>query len=271
MVQIFFHGTRGSFPISSKTHTKYGGHTSCVSILFDNQWFILDAGSGLIDAPSAIQNKNIKRCHLFLSHLHLDHIIGLPAFPLSWDPTFEINLYCGMSLEFKGLKNALNTIFAPPYFPVKWDDFKARRLYKDFVAGESLQLNDTVSMKTIFLNHPGGACGYKLIVGNRSIVYLSDTSHEKGMFEKFIKFAKYCDLLIYDSTYCDSEFSAVAEYGHSTWQIACDLANKSSAKQLALFHHDPSHTDEFINGMEIEARLKFPNTFAATCGMNVEI
>jgi ribonuclease BN (tRNA processing enzyme) len=271
MPQVFFHGTRGSFSTSALTHAKYGGHTSCVSIIFDNQWFMFDAGSGMIDAGKIIQGKNINHCHLFLSHLHLDHICGLPAFPLSWDPKFKMTLYCGMSLEFNGIESVLSNIFTPPYFPVKWKDFKAQRSYKDFKAGESLQINKNVSVQTIHLNHPGGACGYKINLGDKSIVYLTDTSHEQGVFDSFIEFAENCDLLIYDSTYCDSEFSAVADFGHSTWQVACMLARQASVKQLALFHHDPGHTDGVIDEMEIQARLRFPHTFAAACGMSIEI
>lgn len=271
MIQVFFHGTRGSFSTSASTHAKYGGHTSCVSILFEGQWFIFDAGSGLINAADVIQDKNIKSCHLFLSHLHLDHISGLPAFPLSWDPSFEIKFYCGISQNYNGLESVFRDVFKPPYFPVIWDDFKARRTYQDFSAGESFHLNDKAIIETILLDHPGGACGYKLYLNNRTVVYLTDTTHDDATLNRYAKFAKGCDLLIYDSTYCESEFAPVAHFGHSTWQKACDLAIKADVKQLALFHHDPGHSDGFIDGMEIQARLKFPHTFAAACGMVVEI
>lgn len=266
MTQILFHGTRGSFPTSSTEHVKYGGHTSCVSLLYEDQWIIIDAGTGLINADDFVRNQNIKKCHLFLSHLHLDHISGLPAFPLSWDPDFEINLYCGISKSYGGIQSILANIFKPPYFPIKLSEFKAEFKYRDFDAGDSFNLNSEILVQTIRLDHPDGACGYKFILGDQSIVYLCDTSHERGMKDQLAKFSTNCDLLIYDSTYCNSEFEAVAHYGHSTWQVACEIAQKASVKQLALFHHEPNHTDRIINNIERQARLLFPNTFAAACG-----
>jgi phosphoribosyl 1,2-cyclic phosphodiesterase len=271
MTTIIFHGTRGSFPTSAPTHAKYGGHTSCVSVLFNNQWFIFDGGSGLIDAHKLAHDHDLHECHVFLSHFHLDHICGLPAFPLSWDPAFTMNFYCGMSLDYNGTEEALSQLFKPPYFPVSWQDFKAKRTYTDFRAGQTLTLQDGVSLKTTPLDHPNGGCGYRLNLGDQSLVYLTDTTHQQGSFNRFVSFAYKCDLLIYDSTYCESEFEPVASFGHSTWQAACDLANQASVGQLALFHHDPSHTDAMIDAIEAQAPLKFPRTFAAACGMSIEL
>lgn len=262
MIQIFFHGTRGSFPTSSPNHFKYGGHTSCISIIMSNKWIILDAGTGIIDAGQIAKMYNFRSCHLLLSHMHLDHIVGLPSFTPLWDPDFSINIYS----QTKQTNQHLNKLISPPYFPVEWEAIPAVKNFSSFRIGESLMSDRSYRIDTIQLSHPGGSCGYKISCNGYQICYITDTDMPENLKLKLINFVRNCDLLIFDSTYCDSEYGPVSDFGHSTWQIACDIALQAKVKKLALFHHAPDHTDDFIDKIEKEAKIAFPKSFAARCG-----
>ena len=262
MVDVIFHGTRGSFPVHSAYHFKYGGHTSCVSVVTKKRWVILDAGTGMIDAGKIAQSHNFQNCHVLLSHLHLDHIVGLPSFTPLWSPNFTLNIY---SCAVNPLKQ-IRTLVSPPYFPVDWNDIPATKNIIKFHSGETLTADLDYHVDTISLSHPGGSCGYRLRFDNKRICYITDTDLPKTLREKLTKFIKNCDLLIFDSTYCDSEYGPVSDFGHSTWQMACNLAKEANVKLLALFHHAPSHTDDFIDRLEEDAKKIFPRVFAARCG-----
>ncbi len=266
MVDVVFHGTRGSFPVHSPYHFKYGGHTSCVSIITRKHWLILDAGTGMIDAGSIAQQHKFQMCHLFLTHLHLDHIVGLPAFSPLWSTNFTLNIYsCAVNPA-----QQISTLISPPYFPVHWKDIPATPNLTTFNAGETLT-TDQGYVDTITLSHPGGGCGYRLRFEDYKICYITDTDLPKPLRVKLIKFVQGCDLLIFDSTYCDSEYGPVADFGHSTWQMACDLAKEANVKRLALFHHAPNHTDDFIDALEVAAKKVFPRAFAARCGQTLTL
>lgn len=267
MVEIIFHGTRGSFPTSSPAHTKYGGHTSCISILTQSHWVVFDAGTGLIDAGDIAQKHHFLNCNLLLSHLHLDHVVGLPSFSALWDSNFTINIYSATPNS----KDYIRQIISPPYFPVDWDHIPATRTISEFTPGTTLSLDQNSCVETIALSHPGGSCGYKLNMDGQVICYISDTDLSAELRSNLISFITNCDLLIFDSTYCNSEYAPVAHFGHSTWQMACDIANEANVKLLALYHHDPKHTDDLIDQIEFEAKDIFTNTFAARCGQRLTL
>lgn len=265
MIDVIFHGTRGSFPTYGPSYIKYGGHTSCVSIITSSHWFILDAGTGLIDAGALSQQYNLKNCHMFLSHLHLDHVMGLPSFAPLWSKDFTLNIYSGIS----NTEEKINNLIAPPYFPVDWNSAPARKNIIFLTEGKTLTPESNCQVDSIALSHPGGSYGYRLNLNGKIICYVTDTDLPDDLKIHLINFIHGCDLLIFDSTYCNSEYGPVAHFGHSTWQMACDLAKHGQVKSLALFHHDPRHTDDMIDQIESEAKKVFPNTFAARCGQKL--
>jgi ribonuclease BN (tRNA processing enzyme) len=272
-INVIFWGTRGSYPQDGEAYHEFGGLTSCISIHQGRDIFILDGGSGLGKLSSYIQEKGIKNVHLFLSHLHMDHICGLPSFSPLWDKDFEIHIYCGkdVSAPFGGVEAALAAFYAPPYFPIPWKDFPSKRHYHDFDLGKSLHPQSTCQVDTIWLNHPGGAIGYRLNMGEKSIVYLSDTSHLEGAFERFIPFSQNAHLLIYDANFNENQFSQFSHYGHSTWEKACELARIARCDYLALHHHDYQKTDYDLRIEEQEAKALFPRAFAAKCSQRMVI
>lgn len=271
-IEINFWGTRGSFFKDGPDCHEFGGHTSCVSLHHGDDLFIIDAGSGLSNlgfyleqmlSPQKFEEGVVG--HFFLSHLHLDHICGFPSFHPIWDSRFEAHLYCGVGHEYGGLSSALTRFYSPPYFPVSWNDFSCHKYHYDFHIGSILHPTPNCSVETILLNHPGHGSGFAFHVGGRKIVYLCDTSHADGFFERFVIFAKEADLLIYDASYCKEQFDKIPHFGHSTWEKACELAEKADVSHLALTHHDFKKNDETLRQVESDARKRFPSVFAARC------
>jgi ribonuclease Z len=134
-----------------------------------------------------------------------------------------------------------------------------------------------VTVTAARLNHPQHCLGYRISLGERSIVYATDTEPlESGIDPAVLELARGAQLLIYDAQYTEAEYRGLAGrshvgWGHSTIDQACRVASEAGVARLALFHHDPSHDDEFVEQMTAEGRTLFPNVFAAREGMCIEI
>lgn len=270
-VKVTFWGTRGSYPIACRKTINVGGRTSCVSLEFEQQLIILDAGTGLITLGEDSRIQHYNEATILLSHVHHDHIMGIPFFKPIWLKDWKINFYSNVIQEHGGLEYVLKTCFSPPYFPVPWEDFSCQRRYQDFQTGETLTIGPGFSAATIALDHPGGACGYRVLLQNYIVVYLTDTKHDDHLTQEFISFSQGADLLIYDSTFTDDEFSLYPDWGHSTWRQATVLANAAKVKCLALFHHNPDHSDEEMQDILTQAQEEFANTILAQDGLELLI
>lgn len=270
-IKITFWGTRGSYPVASPSTIGVGGRTSCVSLEAGQQLIILDAGTGLIALGEDSRIQHYNQAIILLSHVHHDHIMGIPFFKPIWLKDWNINFYSCVTREYGGLEHVLKTCFSPPYFPVPWSDFPSQRSYQEFQSGDTLVLDREISAATIALDHPGGACGYRIILQGYTIVYLTDTKHNDHSNQDFISFSQGADLLIYDSTFTDDEFARYPDWGHSTWRQGTVIANAAKVKCLVLFHHNPDHTDEEMRHILKQARTEFGNTILAQDGLELVI
>lgn len=269
IAKIVFWGTRGSYPIASHQIIKVGGRTSCVSIEYDQHLIILDAGTGIITLGEDSRLQQYKKAIILLSHVHHDHIMGIPFFKPIFDKEWSLHFYAGVAKPYGGLKKVLKTCFSPPYFPMEWEKFPSTCHYQDFLPNQSLIIQN-ITVNTISLDHPGGACGYRIGLPNaQSIVYLTDTKHNEQSNAEFTKFSQNADLLIYDSTFTDEEFIEHPDWGHSTWREATRLANAANVKCLALFHHNPDHCDQQMEDILTKAQNEFANTILSTDGLEI--
>lgn len=272
-IDVRFWGVRGSCPASGNQYAKYGGHTSCVTIEVDNTILILDAGSGLINLSSYFQEKKYKTAHLFLTHVHPDHIYGLPFFKPIWsDSDLTLHIYAGTLLGQGGVESYLAHLYNDPYFPISLNQSQCTIEYHDLMIQEPLIIQGLVTMNTVKLNHPNGAVGYVVQIGSHKIAYITDTEHEVGVEETDLLHAvENADLMIYDASYTDEEFSSKIGWGHSTWQEAIRIAQKSKVKKTALFHHDPVRTDKELDHLEKLAKAQMSSAFAAKEGDHIRI
>ncbi|MGI4851247.1 MAG: MBL fold metallo-hydrolase [Janthinobacterium lividum] len=274
MTEVTFWGTRGSIACANPNYIEFGGHTSCVSLLIEEQLLIFDAGSGLYDLGEWIQKSkpNIKHVDLFLTHFHYDHVMGLPFFAPLWNSDFHITIHHASSNSCENLVKSFvkQRLFSEPFFPVPFEKIPSRIDLKEHILTASFALSPGLLVYTQGLNHPGEATGYRIEYKGKVFSYVTDTEHTPGELDKkILNLISHADLAIYDATFTDEEFKEKKGWGHSTWQQGVWLAQEAGVKKLAFFHHAPSHTDDILNAIEQEAQALLPSSFVARQGTTV--
>ena len=265
--KITFWGVRGSFPTPDQDKMKVGGHTSCVSIETEKETLIMDMGTGIKNLGEKIVSnpKSPSKINIFLSHYHWDHIIGLPVFAPLFSDKYEVNLYGKKdSIE---LKEIINYMLNPIFWPVSIDNFKAKINFHT-IANDEIKLSDSMTIKTQIHNHPNDAFSYKILSNDKIISYVTDCEHVTGSpNEKLIKFSNNSDLLIHDAHFTPEDLMNHKGWGHSSWEQAVIMAQKSNSKQLILFHHNPNYNDNQVELIEQKAKQVFNQTIAAKQGL----
>ncbi|MBU1298491.1 MAG: MBL fold metallo-hydrolase [Bacteroidetes bacterium] len=268
-MKIIFWGTRGSIPTPGETTVKYGGNTPCVELRFDDDNFIiLDAGTGIRNlGEKIIESGSSINTYVLISHPHWDHIQGFPFFKPAFISGNEITIVCA---EFDGisLPQMISDQMNKAYFPIQLNELKANINFKS-VREEEFDVFGA-NVKTLFLNHPLFAIGYRITYRNKSITYISDNEPFdryvaqtiKNVHTEIIKkyleyknepnqhlfdFVMGSDILIYDSTYTPEEYIDRVGWGHSHYLFSLKVAAEGNVKNLVLFHHDPSHNDAKID------------------------
>ena len=255
---VRFWGTRGSIATPGEDTNKYGGNTSCTEVRCGDQLLILDAGTGLRVLGVALlcefQKRPIKG-HIFIGHTHWDHIQGFPFFAPAFIPGNEFAIY-SLHGAAKPLEKVFRGQMDSDYFPVMLSDMRA---HLEFCELESeVQLGE-VRVSYMFLNHPGLAVGFRISFAGRSLVYISDHENygrlthggpsSNPMDAEIARFAENADLLISEAQYTEEEYEQKRGWGHSTFLDALERAAQAKVKRLAIFHHDPSHDDAFLDGV----------------------
>lgn len=273
-ITIKFWGVRGTSATPGMSTVRYGGNTSCVEVRCGEQIFILDAGSGIRKLGIELANTGAVHAVMLFSHLHWDHIQGFPLFRPFYIPGNKFEIY-GEKKNNGSMEQLMAGQMSYPYFPVPLEVMKAEKFFHEIVAGDVLKF-DNVVIKTSANNHPMGCLAYRFEYKGKSIVYATDTEHFSCIDPNLLKISQNVDLLIYDANYTDDEYCGKVGFprtgwGHSTWQEGCKLAQAGGVKQLALFHHDPEHDDDFLDTVEKSAKEQFKDTFAAREGMTIAL
>ena len=284
--RVRFWGTRGSIAAPGPATVKYGGNTACTEVRCGEQLLILDAGTGIRVLGVSLLKEFDERPitgHIFVGHTHWDHIQGFPFFTPAFTEGNEFTIY-----SLRGAEKPLEKVFRgqmdSDYFPVLLTDMKAQlkfcELESDVEVGEA-------RISYTFLNHPGLAVGFRIHYNGRSVTYLSD--HEtygrvnpsgecaNPMDLDIARFAEGTDLLISEAQYTEEEYELKRGWGHSTFLDVLERAAQARVKSLAIFHHDPSHDDEFLDGIQqfcektVEKRNYAFRCFLAREGMSLEL
>ena len=265
-----FWGVRGSIACSGPRTVRYGGNTSCIEVRCGERLLIFDGGTGLRYLGHTL--KGAVDADLYLTHTHFDHVCGLPFFKPFFDPKNRWRLWAGHLAEGMTLRRVLGEFMMSPLFPVPPQVFRARMEYREFKAGETLNAGSDVAVRTATLNHPDGATGYRIEYGGRSLCYLTDTEHVPGAPDRnILELIAGADLVIYDSMYTDVEYNTYVGWGHSTWQEGVRLCRAAGAKRLAVFHHDPEHDDDLLDGIAREVEKELPGSFVARDGLTLSL
>jgi phosphoribosyl 1,2-cyclic phosphodiesterase len=271
---VQFWGVRGSVPSPGKDTVRYGGNTSCVEMHINGKRLIFDGGTGLRMLGKSLRSKLPIEAYWFFTHYHWDHIQGVPFFTPAFVEGNILHIHGaapgGKAMEQHFCECVLHVNSPVPVRPVRAD-----LKFYDLVCGDTMTLDD-ITIETGPLNHPNGAMGYRVTWQGHSVFYCTDTEHFPDRFdENVLHLARNADLIIYDAMYTDQEYhnpkSPKIGWGHSTWQEGVKVAKKAGAKRLAIFHHEPNHTDDLLDGISLEVKEAFDGAFLAREGMMVSV
>jgi CheY-like chemotaxis protein/ribonuclease BN (tRNA processing enzyme) len=255
-VRVAYWGVHGTLPTPGPAFTRYGGNTPCVSVEIGGEpLYIFDCGSGIKRLSDHIMTTNGNQrfsARIFISHTHWDHINTVPFFQPLYLRGNQIEVFGPYQGDLT-IERAISAQMDSVYFPVTMREFGARIVFRD-LREETLQFGP-VKVETMLLSHPGYCLGYRLTARERSVCYItdnelylpSDQRHNPRYIEQLATFVRGADVLITDTTYRDSEYSAKVDWGHSCVSQVAKLAARAEVKRLHLFHHDIDQTDEAID------------------------
>jgi phosphoribosyl 1,2-cyclic phosphodiesterase len=267
---VRFWGVRGSIACAGPRTARYGGNTSSLEVRCGARLLLFDAGTGVRYLGKTLEGRRID-ADLYFTHTHFDHVCGLPFFRPLFDPQNRFRLWAGHLRGAMTLKRVLGEFMMSPLFPVPPEVFRSTLEYRDFNAGETLDAGDGIALRTAALNHPDGATGYRIEHGGRSICYVTDTEHVPGSLDRgILRLIAGADLVIYDCMYTDDEYRRYVGWGHSTWQEGVRLCKEAAARRMVVFHHDPEHDDEMLDGIAREVDRALPGSVVAHEGLLLE-
>ena len=261
--EVALWGTRGSIPRSGQAFQHYGGATSCVELIGDTDSLIFDAGSGIVEAGDLALARGQRTFHVLLSHLHFDHIMGLPFFQPLWRSDCTVNLYVG-NLWPQRLSDALHDLMRAPFFPVTPDAFRCTLNTHDFQAGETLCVAG-VTVRTLGLTHPQGSTGFRAPCPGGDLCYITDIEPDAAMQTRLEAFVRGASVMLYDCTFDDDEFQP--DHGHSTWQKCLEVAANAGVLIPVIYHHHPRADDAAMDRIAAAAHRINPNVCVARDGM----
>jgi phosphoribosyl 1,2-cyclic phosphodiesterase len=266
-MRVRFWGTRGSVPTPGPSTVRFGGNTACVEMRTSSDtFFIFDSGTGIRELGLELTRRGGPvSAHLMLGHTHWDHIHGFPFFTPAFVPGNRVRVYGARDLD-RSLRDVLAGQMHYTYFPVPLGDLRADIDFTELEEGE-IRIEDAL-VRTHYLNHTAVCMGYRLEADGVSVAYVTD--HEpygvtgygsRGGFmhggdRRLIEFVRGVDLLIQDAQYTLEEYDQHRGWGHGSTDYVTDVAVQAGARRAALFHHEPTHTDDQVERMVEHARRR---------------
>ncbi len=295
---VRFWGTRGSYPMPGPRTVRYGGNTTCVEVQAGEHTLIIDAGTGIINLGYDLLRRSKERgtpirATLLLTHMHHDHTQGFPYFPPAYLGSSVLHILGPRTFE-EELDETLNHAVLPPSFPISLAEMPSLKVIRSLRETETVLLDGEQSEPQVYntfhdLIAPGpdavrirvhksyahprnGVYIYRIEFHGRSMVFASDTEGYVETDQRLVNFARDTDLLIHDAQYMAEEYTRSRQgWGHSTPQMAAEVARQCGAKQLVLFHHEPRYDDEQIAKIECETQKLFPACRAAYEGLEIAL
>ncbi len=265
---VKFWGVRGSIPCPGPDTAIYGGNTPCVEIRCGSNVLIFDAGTGIRPLGNILAADNVRDVDLFLTHTHLDHINGFPMFNFLFDDKNQLKIWAGRREVWSSIKDIFEKFMAPPIWPLSIENLGAEIIFSDFEIGQVFSPKPGIIIRTVNLNHPQGAVGYRVDFSGKSICYVTDTEHAKDCRDQnILKLIEGADIVIYDASFTDEEYPNFVGWGHSTWQEGVRLCTDAGAQRLAVFHHLPGRSDDELAIIDSSVGVLLPGSVVAREGM----
>jgi len=251
-------GVRGSTPAPGLEFVHYGGHTSCVAVIPDGEerpTLLLDAGTGIRCAANLLAGRAFRGA-ILLSHLHWDHLLGLPFCTATDRPDAEAEVYLPAQDGLSG-RDLVARIMSPPAFPITPEGLRGS--WRFHAIEPSRFQVPGFDVRCAELAHKGGRTyGYRITDGAASIAYLPDHSPARGCSDDVLELIDGVDVLLHDAQFLESERRIADAYGHATVGDAIALAVRANVKTLVLFHHSPTRTDDELDGLASTVAAPLP-------------
>lgn len=242
-------GVRGSTAAPGSRHVRYGGHTSCVAVTSDGATaptLVLDAGTGLRTLTERLGGRAFDGS-ILLSHLHWDHVQGLPFFAAGDRDDARVDLFLPAQDGASG-RDLLAQTLSPPAFPIPPEGLRGAWGFHALEPGT--RDIEGFSVSAVDVAHKGGRTfAYRVESNGTSMAYLPDHAPAAGISPALLDLLHGVDLLVHDAQFLDGERPVAVDYGHATVQDAVGLALECRAGALLLFHHSPSRTDDELDAI----------------------
>jgi phosphoribosyl 1,2-cyclic phosphodiesterase len=269
-VRVHFCGTRGSTPAPGREFVRYGGHTSCVAFSLDSAadsvgsptpTLLLDVGTGARRVSALLDQRPFIGA-ILLTHLHWDHVQGLPFFESGDHPDSQVTLLLPAQEDGADAESVLARMMSPPLFPIRPRNLRGHWTFDllppdAFTEGGFAIGGFGVVAKEV--PHKGGrTVGYRVTDGSSTVAYIPDhCPTELGTgpdgwgeyHSSVLELAQDVDVLIHDAHLFPEELAAQASFGHAAADYAVELGRRAGAKKIALFHHRPDRTDEALDSL----------------------
>ena len=280
-LRVTFYGVRGSCPCSGEGYLRYGGNTACVVVeLADEPPIVIDLGTGLrplgLDLEARAGPGVAVQMTALLSHLHWDHIIGLPFCTPLLRKGGRMDVY-GPPQDSGSLHQVMERVVEPPYFPVTVKELQGAIDFHE-VADDDIVVG-SAKVKVRIVPHVGTTLGFRIEGSGASVAFVFDHQAPEdfgSVAEGVLELCDGADLVVHDAQYTDSEYPAKATWGHSTIAYSVHVAAEAGARALALFHHDPTHLDDDLDRILAGARElpeagRLEDVVAASEGMVLDL
>jgi phosphoribosyl 1,2-cyclic phosphodiesterase len=217
----------------------------------------VDAGTGIRRLGNHLIREGRYQYNFLLTHGHWDHLMGFPFFKPLFLEHPQIHMHHG-AFHKRFLERTFSKVMAPPNFPVRYSDLKARIIYEEGNP-DRFQIG-SMTVVPIQISHPNTGKGYKFIEDGKTFVFLTDNElgyvHPGGLpAAEYVQFCQGADLLFHDAEYTPREYNLLIEWGHSSYVDALELAFKAGVAQLGLFHLNQERTDAEVDEMVQACRM----------------
>jgi phosphoribosyl 1,2-cyclic phosphodiesterase len=280
-LQIDFCGVRGSTPAPGIDFVRYGGHTSCLALTHAGATtpsLILDAGAGLQLVSGLLSGAPFAGT-ILLSHLHWDHVLGLPFFRAADRTDARVSVLLPEQESGQEAASVLAGMMSPPYFPIGPTELQGNWTFATIAPGERRIEDFTVLAREI--PHKGGRTfGYRVSDGSSTLAYLPDHCPtalgpgEDGFGEYHpaaIELVRSADVLVHDAQLFPEELAAEAHFGHSVADYAVELGRRAEVGSVVFFHHGHERTDGALDGLAERFSEASPRVTVAAEGLTLDL